>query len=169
MVLLTSSQQDHLFASCKSSLLLCLCILVEVDERFRGQVHKLVPFANHFVISLFQLVNATFQIEQISAISKIKSKQVILEYYVVVLSLKTMKLFKTLFVDLINRENVYEIEFRDMGLQIGKIKSYAQEIDQDVEQRLNGGGGVMARLTRIIDRGISASTGVPGLGPLTDR
>lgn len=142
---------------------------MEVNQRFRGQVHKLVPFANHFVISLFQLINSTFQIEQITAISKIKSKQIIFEYYIVVLSLKTMKIFKTLFMDRINRENVYEIEFRDMGLQIGKIKTYAQEIEQDVEQRLNGGGGVMARLTRIIDRGISANTGTRGRGGLTRR
>jgi hypothetical protein len=70
-----------------------------------------------------------------------------------------MKHFKSIFIDLVNKENLYEMQFRDMGLNIGKIKKYSQEIDQEIEQKLNGGGGVMGRLRRIIEKGIDTRTG----------
>ena len=125
-----------------------------------SKINLLVHFSNSFVIYLFQLINCTCQEEQIQAISKLKSKQPIFEYYIVVLSLKIMKLFKSIFVDLINKEQVFEMQFRDMGLNIGKIKKYSQELDSEIEQKINGGGGVMGRLKKITQKGFNTQTGI---------
>ena len=147
----------------KSALLICYCLFFEINESEKNNINKLVPFANSFVIYLFQLINCLFQIEQRTAISKLKSTKEISEYYIVVLSLKTMKTFKGLFINLINKENIFEVEFREMGLKIGRIKKYAQEVDKEVDEKMGEGGGVMARLKRIIERGVTSSSGREGL------
>ena len=46
-----------------------------------------------------------------------------------------------------------------MGLNFGKMKKYSLNIDKEIDNKLNGGGGVMGRLKRIMDKGILPNTG----------
>lgn len=117
-----------------------------------------VFFANDFVIYLFELINASFQMEQITAMSKLKSKQKIMEYYIVTLCIMIMKEFKALFRDWIKAQNQHRMEFRDIGLRIGKIKVYAQEIRKEIDQKMDE-GGVMGRLKRILEKKPCYKTG----------
>jgi hypothetical protein len=132
----------------------------ELKDRKKYQIEEYAFFANDFIIYLFQLINSTFQIEQITAISKLKSKQKILEYYIVTLCIKIMKEFKALFGNCIKIKNQHLLEFRDIGLKIGKIKTYAQEIDSELHKIMGDEGGVMKRLNKLARAKASYEKGI---------